>query len=157
MQTPAVLVSLGFQVMDMVSGRLESNPFSLNNLKSFCSKSSFVRPKFETYLTASGWHLKHNKDGTCKYSWDTKTKNVCTVDVRNPNVPFGKPNKIKFGLQTFGFQTFGLFGFTINVRLVESINRTSEIRTVWEWDNFRKRQNPNVRISDTYCTYTESW
>ena len=57
------------------------------------------------------------------------------------------------------------FGYTINVRnpnvpLVESNNRTSEIgtkwfgfltlpeiRTVWEWDNFRKRRNPNIRIS----------
>ena len=65
---------------------------------------------------------------------------------------------------------FGSIGFTINVQnpnvqLVESINRTSEIRTkwfrfqtlsemrtVWKWDNFVKRQNPNVRISDTYCT-----
>ena len=62
-----------------------------------------------------------------------------------------------------------LFGYTINVRnpnvwLVESINRTSEIQTkwfgfqtlseiltVWECDNFGKRLNPNVRISDTYC------
>ena len=35
---------------------------------------------------------------------------LCTVDVRNPNIPFGKPNKIYFGFQTFGFQTFGLFG-----------------------------------------------
>ena len=30
-------------------------------------------------------------------------------------------------------------------------NQTSEIWTVWEWDNFGKRQNPNVRISDVYC------
>ena len=47
-----------------------------------------------------------------------------------------------------------LFGYTINVRnpnvqLVESINRTSEILTVWEWDNLGKRRNPYVRISDT--------
>ena len=33
-----------------------------------------------------------------------------TVDVRNPNVQFGKPNKILFGFQTFGFQTFGSVG-----------------------------------------------
>ena len=62
-----------------------------------------------------------------------------------------------------------LFGYTLNVRnlnvrSVESINRTSEIqtkwfrfqtlseiRTVWEWDNFGKRQNPNIRISDSSC------
>ena len=49
------------------------------------------------------------------------------------------------------------FGYTINVQnphvwLVESINPTSEIRTVWEWDNFGKRRDPNVGISDIYCT-----
>ena len=50
------------------------------------------------------------------------------------------------------------FGYTINVRnpndwLVETNNRTSEIRTVWEWDKFGKRRNPNVRISNVYCTH----
>ena len=30
------------------------------------------------------------------------------------------------------------------------VNRTSEIQTVWEWDNFG---NPNVQISDIYCIY----
>ena len=34
---------------------------------------------------------------------------LSTVDVRNPNVRFGKLNKIQLGFQTFGFQTFGLF------------------------------------------------
>ena len=34
----------------------------------------------------------------------------CTVDVRNPNLPFEKPNQIYFRFQTFGFQIFGLFG-----------------------------------------------
>ena len=29
----------------------------------------------------------------------------------------------------------------------------SEIRTVLEWDNFRKRRNLNVRISDFYCSF----
>ena len=28
----------------------------------------------------------------------------------------------------------------------------SEIRTVWEWNTFQKRRNPNVRISHIYCT-----
>ena len=79
-----------------------------------------------------------------------------TVDVWNPNIRFGKPKKILFGFQTLGFQTFGLFGYTINFRnpniwLVESINPTSEIKTFWKWDNFGKRQNPKVRISDVYC------
>ena len=32
-----------------------------------------------------------------------------TVDVRNPNVRFGKPKEILFGFQTFIFQTFGPF------------------------------------------------
>ena len=58
----------------------------------------------------------------------------CTINVRNPNV-----------------------------RLVESINRTSaiwtkwfgfqtlsEIQAFWEWYNFGKRRNPNVWISDIY-------
>ena len=61
----------------------------------------------------------------------------------------------------FGFQIFGPFGsliVTINVqnldvRLVESINQMFEIRTVWEWDNFGKRRNPSIRISDSYCTF----
>ena len=35
----------------------------------------------------------------------------------------------------------------------QSVNRTFEIRTVWEWDNFGKCQNPNIRISDVYCMY----
>ena len=48
------------------------------------------------------------------------------------------------------------FGYTINVWnpnvwLVELINRTSEIQAVWEWDNFGKHRNTNVRISDIYC------
>ena len=34
-------------------------------------------------------------------------KELRTVNVRKLNVPFGKPNKIWFGYQTFGFQTFG--------------------------------------------------
>ena len=33
----------------------------------------------------------------------------------------------------------------------QSVNRASEIRTVWEWDNFGKRRNTNVWISDAYC------
>ena len=50
------------------------------------------------------------------------------------------------------------FGYTINVRnpnvrLVELINRLSEIQTVWEWDNFGMRWNTNVRISDVYCNW----
>ena len=35
---------------------------------------------------------------------------INTVDVQNPNIQFGKTNKIYFGFQTFGFQTIGLFG-----------------------------------------------
>ena len=62
------------------------------------------------------------------------------------------------------------FRYTINVwnpnvQLVESINRTSkiwtkwfvfqtlsEIQTIWEWDKFGKRRNPNIPISDVYCS-----
>jgi hypothetical protein len=36
---------------------------------------------------------------------------------------------------------------------VSGFQITSEIRTVWEPDDFRKRRNPDVRISDVYCIY----
>ena len=70
-----------------------------------------------------------------------------TVDVQNPNVRISDIWAVRFVWS---------FGYTINVRnpndgLVKSINWTSEIQTVWEWDNFGKRRNLNVRISDTYC------
>ena len=55
--------------------------------------------------------------------------------------------------------SYAINGRNPNVRLVELFNRTSEIRTVWDWDNFGKCQNPNVRISDTYCiaTFSKFW
>ena len=90
------------------------------------------------------------------------------MNVRNPNVRFGKPNEIWFGYRTFGFQTFGtnrtnwnknqfqtglelffVFGKPNNfVRISDS----AEIRTVWEPNQTCLVQNPNVRISDVYCT-----
>ena len=52
------------------------------------------------------------------------------------------------------------FGYIINVRnpnvrLVESNNRTSEIGTVWKWDNFGQRQNLNVQTVTVKCLRTE--
>ena len=29
--------------------------------------------------------------------------------------------------------------------------KVSEIGTVWEWDRFLERRNPNILISDVYC------
>ena len=92
-----------------------------------------------------------------------------TVDVGNPNIWFEKNEQSLVRISDvrisdvrisdiWAVQFVRSFGYTINfqnpsVRLVESINQTSEIQTVWEWDNFGKRRNPNVRISDVYCIW----
>ena len=70
----------------------------------------------------------------------SNTKPVIFRPFENPNFLFGLglymvPNRTS-EIQTkwFVFQMF------------------YEIRTDWEWDNFGKRRNPNVRISEVYCS-----
>ena len=68
---------------------------------------------------------------------------------------FGLENRTKFS-SDFRRLDFRHSGCSI-VRLYykcpkfeSSVGRVDQ-PTVWEWDNFGKRRNPNVRISDIYC------
>ena len=78
---------------------------------------------------------------------DIRISDIWISDIRISDIRISDIRAVQFAWS---------FGYTINVRnpnvqLVESINRPSEIRTVWEWANFGKRRNLNVRIWDTYC------
>ena len=70
-----------------------------------------------------------------------------TVNVRNPNIPFGKPNEIWFGFQTFEFQTFGPFLHSI-IRLCYKCPKSERSVGQVKQPNIWK-PNKMVRISDT--------